>query len=105
MKRQIYGMRPVPDARLIPTVLKAILFGMSYKTVEVELDNGRVRAAGTETLPDKARALLTILSPQALKPERPAKSLGAALRDLAVMGQGEFTDLSTNSRHMEDFGK
>jgi hypothetical protein len=78
---------------------------MSYKTVEVELENGRVRPAGAETLPDKAHALLTILSPQAVKSEAPARSLGKAMRDLGVMGRGEFTDLSTNPRHMDDFGK
>jgi hypothetical protein len=90
---------------LIPAHLKCILFVMSYKTVEVELENGRVRPAGAETLPDKAHALLTILSPQAVKPEEPAKSLGKAMRELGVMGRGEFTDLSTNPRHMDDFGK
>ncbi len=78
---------------------------MSYKTVEVELENGQVRAAGAETLPDKAHALLTILSPLAAKPEAPAKSLGKAMRELGVTGRGEFTDLSTNPRHMGDFGK
>ncbi len=36
---------------------------MNYKTVEVELDNGRVHAAGAESLPVKAHALLTILEP------------------------------------------
>lgn len=36
---------------------------MSFKTVEVELDGGRVTPQGTETLPVKARALLTILQP------------------------------------------
>jgi hypothetical protein len=78
---------------------------MSYKTVEVELENGRVHAAGAETLPDKAHALLTILSPQPVRSEAPAKSLGKAMRDLEVMGRGDFTDLSTNPRHMDDFGK
>jgi len=78
---------------------------MSYKTVEVELENGRVHPAGAETLPAKAHALLTILSPQAAKSEAPAKSLGKAMRDLEVMGRGEFSDLSTNPRHMDDFGK
>jgi hypothetical protein len=78
---------------------------MSYKTVEVELENGRVHPAGAETLPDKACALLTILSPQAVKSAAPAKSLGKAMRELEVMGRGEFTDLSTNPRHMDDFGK
>jgi hypothetical protein len=78
---------------------------MSYKTVEVELENGRVHASGAETLPDKAHALLTILSPQAVQPTVPAKSLGKAMRELGVMGRGEFTDLSTNPRHLDDFGK
>ena len=34
---------------------------MSYKTLEVELENGRVRPRGSETLPAKANALLTLL--------------------------------------------
>ncbi len=78
---------------------------MSYKTVEVELENGRVQAAGAETLPEKAQGLLTILSPQTVKSDAPAKSLGQAMRELAVVGRGEFTDLSTNPGHMDDFGK
>ena len=36
---------------------------MSYKTVEVELDSGRVWPRGVELLPAKATALLTILEP------------------------------------------
>ena len=90
---------------LILTGLKGNVSAMSYKTVEVELENGRVHPAGAETLPDKAHALLTILSPQAVKSEAPAKSLGQAMRALGVMGRGEFTDLSTNPRHLDDFGK
>jgi hypothetical protein len=90
---------------LILTDLKSNVLAMSYKTVEVELENGRVHAAGAETLPNKAHALLTILSPQVVKSETPAKSLGKAMRELEVMGRGEFTDLSTNPRHMDDFGK
>jgi hypothetical protein len=78
---------------------------MSYKTVEVELEHGRVHAAGAETLPDKAHALLTILSPQPGKSEAPAKSLGNAMRESGVMGRDDFSDLSTNPRHMDDFGK
>jgi len=38
---------------------------MSYRTVEVELDNGRVRAREPEALPAKARALLTVLDSSA----------------------------------------
>ena len=34
---------------------------MSYQTLEVELENGRVHPSGAETLPPKARALLTLL--------------------------------------------
>ena len=34
---------------------------MSYRTLEVELENGRVRPRQTDALPAKARALLTIL--------------------------------------------
>ncbi|HEY3857111.1 MAG TPA: hypothetical protein VGO67_22225 [Verrucomicrobiae bacterium] len=64
-----------------------------------------MRASGAETLPDKAHALLTILSPQPVKAKSPGKSLGKAMRDLGVVGRGEFTDLSTNPRHMDDFGK
>lgn len=36
---------------------------MSYKTVEVELENGRVLPRGNATLPARAHALLTILDP------------------------------------------
>ena len=34
---------------------------MSYKTVEVELENGRVHPSGVDFLPAKAHALLTLL--------------------------------------------
>jgi hypothetical protein len=88
-----------------PAYLNGTISAMSYKTVEVELENGRVHPAGTETLPDRTHALLTILSPTPAKSLEPAKSLGKAMRDLKVMGRGEFTDLSTNPRHMDDFGK
>jgi hypothetical protein len=90
---------------LILTDLTGNILDMSYKTVEAELENGRVPAAGAETLPNKAHALLTILSPQVVKPELPARSLGQAMRELEVIGRGEFTDLSTNPRHLDDFGK
>jgi hypothetical protein len=100
-----WKLRGSGHRRLILTVFQGNVLAMSYKTVEVELENGRVHPAGAETLPAKAHALLTILSPQAAKSEAPAKSLGKAMRDLEVMGRGEFSDLSTNPRHMDDFGK
>ena len=90
---------------LIVTNLKGIISAMSYKTLEVELVNGRVHPAGAETLPDRARALLTMLSPQAVKTEAPTKSLGEAMRKLGAVGRGEFIDLSANPRHMDDFRK
>lgn len=39
---------------------------MSYKTLEVELDNGRVHPCGPESLPANGRALLTLLDSGAL---------------------------------------
>ena len=52
---------------------------MSYKTLEVDLENGRVRPSGSETLPDKAHALLTILDPV---PPEPEETTGPSLADL-----------------------
>ena len=53
---------------------------MSYKTVEVELNGGHVTPQGTETLPAKARALLTILQPNGDVSNLPAAKSGAGLR-------------------------
>jgi hypothetical protein len=44
---------------------------MSYVTVEVEIDHGRILPKGTEGLPDKASGLLTILNPPPLSQPRP----------------------------------
>ncbi|MCZ7639106.1 MAG: hypothetical protein M5U12_25475 [Verrucomicrobia bacterium] len=77
---------------------------MSFQTLEVELDHGRVRPTTAETLPDKARALLTILAAPA-EATPPARSLGAAMRELNVQARGQLSDLSTNPRHLDDFGK
>ena len=101
---------------------------MSYQTLEVELNHGHISSVTAELLPEKARALLTILdapapaSPTSAEPlleelgrdflgigqaasPRASRSLGEAMRELGVMGRGEFTDLSTNPRHLDDFGK
>ncbi|MHB8524295.1 MAG: hypothetical protein ACYDH9_26545 [Limisphaerales bacterium] len=45
---------------------------MSYLTVEVEIDHGRVSSKGAETLPEKASGLLTILNPPAVTQPRPS---------------------------------
>jgi hypothetical protein len=44
---------------------------MSYLTLEVEIDNGRVLPKGSEALPEKASGLLTILNPPPLSQPRP----------------------------------
>ena len=79
---------------------------MSYQTLEVELDRGHVRPSGSETLPEKARALLTILTstPTPSGPV-PNASLAELVADLAGIGRGEHTDLSTNKAHLADFGR
>ncbi len=77
---------------------------MSYQTLEVELENGQVRPRGAESLPDRARALLTILE-RSPTDEPPAGSLADRVRHLAGIGRGEYTDLSTNKAHLDDFGR
>jgi hypothetical protein len=44
---------------------------MSYLTLEVEIDHGRVLPKGAEALPEKASGLLTILNPPPLSHPRP----------------------------------
>lgn len=79
---------------------------MSYKTVEVELENGRVRPSGPETLPAKAHALLTILTAATpAKPDVANGTLADRVADLAGIGRGEHTDLSTNKAHLDAFGR
>jgi hypothetical protein len=77
---------------------------MSYKTLEVELDHGRVLPSGTETLPAKARALLTILTDNAGAKTANGR-LGDRVAGLAGIGRGAHSDLSTNKTHMDDFGR
>jgi hypothetical protein len=44
---------------------------MSYVTVEVEIEHGRILPRGTEALPEKVSGLLTILNPPPLSQARP----------------------------------
>lgn len=53
---------------------------MSYRTLEVEIDHGRVSPKGPERLPEKASGLLTILNPS-----RPSQ-----LRPIGL-AKGQFT--------------
>ena len=77
---------------------------MSYKTLEVELENGRVHPCGPETLPASAHALLTILTATGKAPTANG-SLADRVAHLAGIGRGEHTDLSTNKTHLADFGR
>jgi hypothetical protein len=45
---------------------------MSYLTLEVEIDHGRVSTKGAEALPEKASGLLTILNSPPLSHPRPS---------------------------------
>jgi hypothetical protein len=53
---------------------------MSYQTVEVELEDGRVRPRRSESLPAKARALLTILESNSMTPSAAPPASGAGLQ-------------------------
>lgn len=79
---------------------------MSYQTLEVELDNGRVRPSGGESLPPKAHALLTILTQVGSESVEPASpSIADLAGDLVGVGNGAYTDLSTNKAHLDDLGR
>jgi hypothetical protein len=56
-----------------------MLWSMSYKTLEVELENGRVHPSGSEALPTKAHALLTILSQAVSAASKSSRSPAAGL--------------------------
>jgi hypothetical protein len=79
---------------------------MSYRTLEVELENGQVRPSEGESLPLRAHALLTILNSATLEP---VQNAGPSVADLAAglcgIGNGKYTDLSTNKAHLDDFGR
>ena len=70
----------------------------------MELDNGRVHSSGAEILPPKAHALLTILAASG-KAEDANGSLADRVAGLAGIGRGEYTDLSANKSHLNDFGR
>lgn len=73
--------------------------------MEVELKNRLVRPCGTEALPGKARALMTMLGPLPDISNGNGQSLGEAMRALGIVGRGDWSDLSTKPWHLDDFGK
>ncbi len=56
---------------------------MSYLTVEVEIDHGRIVARGPEALPEKGTGLLTILRPE-VAVQAPQRPCGLARGDFLV---------------------
>jgi hypothetical protein len=78
---------------------------MSYQTVEVVLEDGRVSTRGAETLPAKAHALLTIIDPVESPVIKSTGSLADRLQHLAGIGRGEYTDLSTNKAYLDGLGR
>jgi hypothetical protein len=74
---------------------------MSYKTLEVELENGHVRPAGPETLPARARALLTLLDSNLRPVAQTCAELAGRWRDLERLAPEEanaFADDLDNAR-------
>lgn len=62
---------------------------MSYKTLEVDLENGRVHPCGTETLPVKAHALLTLLDAGAIPAAQTCGELAECWSGLAKLPREE----------------
>jgi hypothetical protein len=58
---------------------------MSLVTLEVEIDHGRVISCGSESLPDKAKGLLTLLPDSASIPNRDS------VRDFIEKWAGSFS--------------
>jgi hypothetical protein len=48
---------------------------VSFRTIEVDLINGRVQPTGNDRLPDRARGLLTVIE-EPSQAERPRESVG-----------------------------
>lgn len=55
---------------------------MSYRTVEVELENGHVRPRGLEVLPPKSHALLTLLDETVTAPAQTCRDLAKRWKSL-----------------------
>ncbi len=69
---------------------------MSLTTLEVELDHGKVTPRGNEALPERARALLTIL-PSGNKP------CGDPLVQHSALGKAVFHENPANPLLPEDW--
>jgi len=76
---------------------------MSYKTLEVELENGRVHPSGSEALPTKARALLTILSQTSSAVSKPSRSPAAGLARFLSQPDFSLTQAQLRESMESDF--
>ena len=81
----------------------AILGGM--KTIRIELPDGVFKwltataRKQKQTEAEVAQAALTAAA------NGRTQTLGDLAADLAGIGQGKYSDLSTNKKHMDDFGR
>ena len=75
---------------------------MSYHTVEVELENGRVAPRGGEKLPARANALLTILASDAAGPKS-SRSPAAGLKRFLSQPDFSLTEAQFRESMESDF--
>lgn len=66
---------------------------MGFVTLEVDLDHGRVIPRGSDTLPETASALLTLLHSEATPPKKGAGSVS----DFVATWGGAFTMSASHS--------
>ena len=76
---------------------------MSYRTLEVELEHGRVRPRTDEALPVKAHALLTILDARATEASTPEQPAGAGLRRFLSQQDFDLTPEQFRASMAADF--
>ena len=77
---------------------------MSLITIAATISNGKILPEEPEKIPVTGRALVTIL-PSNGKPEGPTATVAELMGDLAGIGNGAFSDLSTNKSHLDEFGR
>lgn len=72
---------------------------MSYKTLEVVLENGRILPRDEETLPVRARALLTLLDSSAPHPAGTCGELAKRWTDLEPLPEEEAIAFANDLEH------
>jgi len=72
---------------------------MSYKTLEVELENGRVHPRGAETLPLNGHGLLTLLDSSASSPVRTCGELAERWGGLEKLPLDEANAFADDIEH------